>query len=47
MRSVTALEPDKTFPELREMAKKGALDILHNFSNACHKEFDSLRAGQF
>src|SRR5215467_3059879 len=41
------LEPDKTFPELREMAKSGSLDLLRSFSEACRAEFESLRAQQF
>ena len=41
------LEPDKTFPELREMANSGSLDLLRNFSEACRVEFESLRAQQF
>lgn len=43
----TYLEPDKSFPELRDMAKMGALDLLSDFSRACRAEFDMLRAGQF
>ena len=41
------LEPDKTFPELREMANSGSLDLLRSFSEACRAEFESLRAQQF
>ena len=41
------LEPDKTFPELREMANSGSLDPLRSFSEACRAEFESLRAQQF
>jgi hypothetical protein len=41
------LEPDKTFPELREMATSGSIDLLRNFSEACRAEFESLRAQQF
>ena len=41
------LEPDKTFPELREMLNSGSLDLLRNFSEACRAEFESLRAQQF
>ena len=41
------LEPDKSFPELREMLNSGAIDLLSEFSNACRVEFDSLRAQQF
>ena len=43
----TYLEPDKTFPELREMANSGTLDLLRGFSEACRTEFESLRAQQF
>jgi len=43
----TYLEPDKTFPELREMAIGGSLDLLRSFSEACRAEFESLRAQQF
>ena len=41
------LEPDKTFPELREMAKSGSINLLRSFSEACRTEFESLRAEQF
>ena len=37
------LEPDKTFPELREMANSGSIELLRNFSEACRAEFESLR----
>src|SRR5262249_2803457 len=43
----TYLEPDKTFPELREMANSGSLYLLRDFSEACRAEFESLRAQQF
>ena len=43
----TYLEPDKTFPELREMANSGSLDLLRSFSEACRAEFESLRTQQF
>jgi hypothetical protein len=36
----TYLEPDKSFSELREMAIDGTLDLLHDFSSACHDEFE-------
>ncbi|MGA2291907.1 hypothetical protein [Bradyrhizobium sp.] len=39
----TYLEPDKTFVELREMAKDGTIDLLRDFSTACRAEFDELR----
>ena len=43
----TYLEPDKSFVELRDMAKTGAIDLLREFSDACREEFDLLRAEQF
>jgi hypothetical protein len=43
----TYLEPDKSFVELRDMAIKGSIDLLHEFSNACRDEFEELRARQF
>ena len=41
------VEPDKTFPELREMAKSGSVNFLRSFSEAARAEFESLRAQQF
>ena len=41
------LEPDKSFVELREMAIDGTIDLLQGFSNACHNEFQEMRAKQF
>jgi hypothetical protein len=43
----TYLEPDKSFVELREMAIDGTIDLLQDFSDACHDEFEELRPGQF
>jgi hypothetical protein len=43
----TYLEPDKSFVELREMAIDGTIDLLQGFSDACHFEFEELRAKQF
>jgi hypothetical protein len=43
----TYLEPDKSFAELRDMARTGAIDLLNDFSNACRDEFDQLRLPQF
>lgn len=43
----TYLEPDKSFVELREMAINGTIDLLQGFSNACHEEFQEMRAKQF
>ena len=39
----TYLEPDKSFPELREMAKNNSIDILADFTKACREEFELLR----
>ena len=36
------LEPNKTFPELRQMANSGLIDPLRNFSEACRAEAESL-----
>jgi hypothetical protein len=36
------LEPNKTFPELREMADSGLIDPLRNFSEACRIEAERL-----
>ena len=36
------LEPNKTFPELREMANSGLIDPLRNFSEACRAESEQL-----
>ena len=41
------LEPDKSFVELRDMARTGAIDLLREFSEACRDEFEQLRARQF
>jgi hypothetical protein len=43
----TYLEPDKTFVELGDMARSGTIDLLREFSDACHDEFVELRAQQF
>ncbi len=42
----TYLEPDKSFGELREMAKCGSIDLLREFSEACREEFDEMRDRQ-
>jgi hypothetical protein len=42
----TYLEPNKTFPELREMANSGLVDPLRNFSETCREEFQ-LRSSPF
>jgi len=39
------LEPNKTSPELRQMANSGLIDPLRNFSEACRAESDSLHYG--
>jgi hypothetical protein len=36
----TYLEPDKSFIELRDMAKNGTIDLLYQFSIACREEFE-------
>ena len=38
----TYLEPNKTFLELREMANRGSIDLLRDFSETCCAEFESL-----
>src|SRR4029453_6271154 len=42
----TYLEPDKSFGELRDMAKSGSIDLLREFSEACREEFDEMWARQ-
>src|SRR5262245_58862596 len=39
------LEPNKTLPELRQMADGGLIDPLRNFSEACRAESESLHYG--
>ena len=34
----TYLEPNKTFPQLRDVVDRGALDPLRDFSGACREE---------
>ena len=41
------LEKNKTFPELREMVKSDAIDILAGFSETCREELESLRGHKF
>ena len=43
----TYLEPDRSFIELREMAIDGTIDLLRDFSDACHDEFEEMRPVQF
>jgi hypothetical protein len=42
----TYLEPNKTFPELRQMSDSGKVDPLRDFSEACREEFH-LRSSPF
>jgi hypothetical protein len=39
----TYLQPDRTFLDLREMINNHAIDILADFTEACRREFESLR----
>ena len=39
----TYLEPDRTFLDLREMVNNHAIDLLGDFTEACRREFESLR----
>jgi hypothetical protein len=39
----TYLEPDKSFPELRELVRINGVDLLREFSEACREEFNALR----
>ena len=41
----TYLEPDKSFPELRELVRTNeeSVDLLRDFSAACREEFSDLR----
>jgi hypothetical protein len=41
------LEPDKSFVELRDMAKHGTIDLLREFGTACRQEFEDMEARQF
>jgi hypothetical protein len=43
----TYTEPDKSFVEMRGMAKDHAIDLLHDFSKACRLEYEHYRARQF
>jgi len=42
----TYLEPDKSFGELRDMAKCGSIDLLREFSEVCREEFDEMHDRQ-
>ena len=39
------LEPNKTIPELQQMADSGLIDPLRNFSEACRAESEGLHYG--
>ncbi|MGB9057516.1 MAG: hypothetical protein WCC50_03285, partial [Pseudolabrys sp.] len=41
----TYVEPDKSFPELRELVRANgdSFDLLREFSGACREEFAALR----
>ena len=41
----TYLEPNKSFPELQQMASTGLIDPLRNFSEACRTEAEGLDFG--
>jgi hypothetical protein len=43
----TYTEPDKSFVELRSMARTHAIDLLHDFSKACRLEHEHHRRRQF
>lgn len=43
----TYAEPDRSFVELRTMAKDHAIDLLLEFSQACRIEYEHHRARQF
>jgi hypothetical protein len=43
----TYLEPDKSFVELRDMARREPSTLLREFSDACRDEFEQMRAQQF
>jgi hypothetical protein len=39
------LEPNKSFPELQQMASIGLIDPLRNFSETCRSEAEGLDFG--
>jgi hypothetical protein len=43
----TYSEPDKSFADLRDMAKSHAIDLLYDFSEACRMEHQTRRARLF
>jgi hypothetical protein len=38
----TYQEPDKTIPELRNMAKSGSFNLLYDFTETCRAELEAL-----
>jgi hypothetical protein len=38
----TYLGPNKTLPELQDMANSGAVDLLRDFGEACREELQRL-----
>jgi hypothetical protein len=38
----TYLKPDESFVELRDLMIKGRIDLLPNFSSACHDELEEM-----
>ena len=42
----TYMQPDKTLPELLEMANDKSIDFIRDFAEACREEFETLRAQQ-
>jgi hypothetical protein len=42
----TYAQPDRSFVELRSMAKDHAIDLLHDFSKACRIEYETYRSRQ-
>ncbi|SDT51267.1 hypothetical protein [Bradyrhizobium canariense] len=42
----TYTEPDRSFAELRSMARNHAIDLLYDFSNACRLEHEHYRRRQ-
>jgi hypothetical protein len=39
----TYQQPNKSFPELREMVDSGSVNLMRGFSEACRAEFETLR----
>lgn len=42
----TYLDPNRAFPELREMLADGSINLLGKFSEACRAELDEMRASR-